>query len=100
MQGLWGGAVVKINAIKCPFCHDAIYSRTGHDFHSCSCGKSSIDGGHYANYKLDDTSELFYERVLFTDNAIPVNVQFELDVTAKQLYDDWNFGVNKYGLMQ
>lgn len=33
------------NVIHCKDCDDKIYSCMRHDFHPCSCGKVSIDGG-------------------------------------------------------
>ena len=34
------------NAIRCKACGDVIESKTEHDFHTCSCGRVSVDGGH------------------------------------------------------
>jgi hypothetical protein len=31
--------------IRCPGCQDEIYSNSGHDFVSCRCGASFVDGG-------------------------------------------------------
>ena len=33
------------NAIRCKHCGDVIESRSVHDFKSCSCGASAVDGG-------------------------------------------------------
>lgn len=33
------------NAIKCRHCGDIIEFKTVHDFHTCSCGRVSVDGG-------------------------------------------------------
>jgi hypothetical protein len=32
-------------AVHCLLCDDVVYSINRHDYHSCSCGKVSIDGG-------------------------------------------------------
>ena len=33
------------NGIKCPDCGDSIFSNSHHDFVSCRCGRSFVDGG-------------------------------------------------------
>ena len=33
------------NAFKCLYCNDIIESKHQHDFTTCKCGKTSIDGG-------------------------------------------------------
>lgn len=33
------------NMVKCNACGDIIESRHRHDFQSCSCGSTSVDGG-------------------------------------------------------
>jgi len=37
--------MIEVNAITCPRCEDTIYSRAHHDFRSCSCGDTFVDGG-------------------------------------------------------
>lgn len=34
-----------VTGIECPVCGDKIWSRHRHDFRSCECGYSNIDGG-------------------------------------------------------
>ena len=80
---------MKINAIKCTKCGDTIFSRANHDFARCSCGAIAIDGGQTNKY--------------YGINAEPDDMEgaeFELDVTLKELYDDWNYGRDKYGLIK
>ena len=48
-----------INGVICPKCGDFIFSRSGHDYHPCSCGTVFIDGGDVKN------SVLTYERIGF-----------------------------------
>jgi len=77
----------KIQAIKCPTCKDVIFSRARHDFHYCTCGAMFVDGGFdYLRYG----GEAF-------DNVEFINL--ELDETKKELYDDWNKGINKFGII-
>jgi hypothetical protein len=40
------GEVIVRNAITCLGCQDTIESTHRHHFVTCSCGKSSVDGGH------------------------------------------------------
>lgn len=81
-----------IKAAKCKLCNDIIYSRTRHDYRTCSCGNLSIDGGQQDYIKID-----------FASNN-PDDFEFldlELDVTLQQLYDDWNcYNKDKYGLIK
>jgi len=78
--------MIKVNAITCPKCKDTIYSRTRHDFRSCSCGEVNIDGGFdYTKIGAKNIKEIQIKRI---------NVY----VTKKELYDDWNFKKDKYGL--
>lgn len=48
-----------IKGVICPKCGDFIFSRSGHDYHPCSCGTVFIDGGDVKN------SVLTYERIGF-----------------------------------
>jgi len=36
---------MKVSAVLCLQCHDLVWSRSRHDFRSCSCGECFIDGG-------------------------------------------------------
>lgn len=80
--------MLSITGIRCNNCGDVIYSRAHHDFHGCSCKgdkeRVCIDGGFEyvkVNGEPDD-----YEFV-----------KFDLQATKKELYEDWNFGKNKFG---
>jgi len=81
--------MTKVNAIRCPKCKDIIFSRARHDFHGCSCGAVSIDGG------------LDYIRTSFSPGELPPKV-FEIKVkqSRKQLYADWNEGTDKFGVIK
>lgn len=76
---------MKVNAIKCPYCSEIIYSRCTHDFHWCHCGKTAIDGG--------------FDYVKITSDKLEEIKVFSTDVTAtkKDLYDDWNNSTDKFG---
>lgn len=74
-----------VNAIKCNKCGDIIYSRTRHDFHWCSCKNIAIDGG----------SD--YTKITFKDSEPPTVFKMDIDATPKELADDWNNGIDKFG---
>jgi len=78
---------LKIQAIKCKKCEDIIFSRADHDFHHCSCRNIFVDGGFsYLRCGAKDLNDI-------------ENIKIELDVTKKELYDDWNKGINKFGVI-
>jgi len=76
-----------IYAIVCPYCEDAIISRANHDFRSCTCGKTSIDAGFsgYGYRIMGDLAKLKWAK-------LPLNL------TRRELYDDWNNRKDKHGL--
>ena len=78
---------MKVNAIVCPKCKDTIYSRARHDYHTCSCGEISIDGG------------FDYQKVSFKTKP-PKNKEIEINVSKKTLYDDWHYKINQFGLIK
>ena len=82
---------MKINAIQCPKCGDLIFSRANHDFRSCTCGDTSVDGG-FSSYG---------GRILYKpENKFPKMIEIEVKATKRELYDDWNHRKNKYGLIK
>ena len=79
---------MKVCTVKCPKCGDIIYSRAQHDFHYCSCGYIFVDGG------------FEYTRV-GAENLDDINFKdLEIDTTKEELYNDWNKGINKYGIIK
>lgn len=78
---------MNIKAIKCGECKDIIYSRTRHDFHACSCGKTFIDGGF--EYFRVGSETMNYEIV-----------DIEVEATRSELYEDWNKRFDKFGLIK
>lgn len=81
--------MVKVSAIQCPKCKDIIFSRAHHDYHYCSCGAVSIDGGlHYLRYGWDPSLPR------------PEPIELDLNLTKQQLYDDWNERRDKYGIIK
>lgn len=78
-----------VKAIVCRKCKDAVFSRTRHDMRWCSCGSCAIDGGQGEGY-IQITGQPD------TYDLIPV----EISQTKQELYDDWNTGKNKYGIIK
>lgn len=75
-----------VKGIKCPNCKEIIYSRARHDFKRCSCGNVFVDGGRD------------YIRYGGTENIKDIEIyEIELDVTERDLFDDWNNYKKKYG---
>ena len=84
---------MKIHAIRCNKCGDTVYSRARHDFRYCSCGSVFADGGlEYQRYGFGKS----YVDELPTFTAVEIDV----DVTPKELYDDWNHRHDCYGLIK
>ena len=80
--------MVLVKGVICPNCHDFIYSRAHYDFRYCTCRNVFIDGGFdYLKYGAKDVNKVKRKQI-----NIP-------KVTRKDLYDDWNKHINKYGLM-
>ena len=77
-----------VNTIQCPNCGDIIYSRARHDFRSCTCGDTFIDGG------------FDYTRIGAKEhNKVQVKKKLIKNVTRKDLFNDWNYNGNRYGLI-
>lgn len=78
--------LLKVIAIKCPSCGDTVFSRTQHDCRGCTCGEIFIDGG------------FNYNRVGFKTKK-PNLFQIKVEQTKKQLYHDWNYSKDEFGLI-
>lgn len=76
-----------VAALECPNCGDIIYSRAHHDFHWCSCGDIAVDGGF-------DYMRCSYKSVR------PREITLDISATKQELYEDWNLGKNKFGLIK
>ena len=78
--------MLDIHGVRCSKCEAVIYSRAHYDMHYCLCGDIYIDGG------------FEYMRVGWKD-ILPAQVKFSLDITKKELYEDWNQKTDVYGVM-
>lgn len=80
------GGKTSVNVAECQLCGDIVFSRTRHDYRSCSCGNTSVDGG------------LDYMRVAW-QRVRPELFTLLIVQTKHQLYDDWNTSADKLGLI-
>lgn len=78
---------MKVYGIRCNYCQDAIYSRSRHDYHCCSCEKVGIDGG------FDYMRIMFHKR----EDYNRVEIELPKGISKKDLYNDWNEGKEVYG---
>lgn len=82
--------MTKVKAIQCQKCKDIIFSRAVHDYHSCTCGNVTIDGGFdYIHY--------WWERSVIKKPRI---IQKYIKTTRAQLYNDWNCQIDKFGTIK
>lgn len=79
--------MVIVRTAKCPKCKQVLYSRAIHDFRYCSCEEIFIDGG------------FDYTKIGGTDLATIETGIAEIDATKEELYNDWNYGYDKYGIL-
>jgi len=77
----------EVKAAECPTCGDLIFSRARHDYHNCSCGEIAIDGG------------FDYVRMAFK-HVIPKVTTVTVNVSREKLYEDWNSGKDKWGIIK
>lgn len=77
-----------VDAARCMSCKTVLFSRTRHDYRSCTCGSISVDGGFdYFRYRADQQDLIQY-----------LNIQLPKKITKKLLYNDWNHYKDRYGL--
>ena len=81
-----------VKGIKCKKCGDVIYSRSRHDFHWCSCNSVAIDGGF-------DYLKIIGQPNDWKLNSVEVLPLESEDNVKKILFDDWNSGKDKYGVI-
>lgn len=106
---------MKVGAVKCLYCGDVIFSRARHDFHSCTCGRTNIDGGSdYMKFgatpfsykeikKRASRFRKFLHLISFKVIRLPHVLSFEtmiihISATKEGLFNDWNLRRDKYGL--
>lgn len=78
---------MKVSAFVCPKCGDTVFSRALYDWRSCSCGDIYVDGG------------FDYNRVGYY-NEPPECIELEITATKKELYDDWNYSYDIFGIIK
>lgn len=86
---------MRIEVYKCPDCEEEIYSRAQHDLIYCKCGELALDDGRFSKSENEFNGVWRPFRVIGKVEAESRVV--EIDVTEKQLYNDWNDSLDKYG---
>jgi len=81
---------MKILIMQCSNCGDYLFSRAQHDFRYCSCRKSAVDSG----LMIGDFWVSYRQSGLIDNEWFAI----DLDVTASELYNDWNNNEYVYGL--
>ncbi len=91
------GKTTDVYVLQCPNCKDWVFSRTNHDFRYCSCEALGVDGGN-----IDNKFEILtYSRVMGNINFSKLKREnIRLPVSYKELYDDWNHNIDKWGLIK
>jgi len=77
----------RVVATTCNGCKQELFSRARHDFRSCKCGKTSVDGGYD------------YNKVGFDPNVGFTQRHRYVKATRQELYDDWNKRTDKFGIL-
>lgn len=80
---------MNIRALKCKKCNCIIYSRANHDMKWCKCKSCAIDGGQQNDFYTVSGKSENYELI-----------DLDIDTTIEELYNDWNKGFNKLGLIE
>ena len=84
---------MKIEAYQCKKCKEYIYSRARHDYKECSCKGLAVDGGHY------HPNQTWIPQRIIGDLKAEYKI-FDVEVTEKELYTDWNDSKNEYGVIK
>ena len=79
---------MKLKAVHCLSCNDAVYSRAENDFRECSCGSVNADGGrtYFKHYTVP--------------GAISDIVEIDVSTSLRDLYDDWIHMIDNYGIIK
>ena len=85
---------MKVNAVKCNNCRQTVYSRSRHDFRTCSCFRNEVGSTGIA---VDGGRDYF--KFLHGDAATYEVVELDIRATDEVLYDDWNKGFDNYGVL-
>jgi hypothetical protein len=92
-----------INAIKCSYCGDIIFSRVRHDFRPCSCGRCFIDGGSFIVGGYLRYGGKFESIKLDLNKYYPKLISITSDdknLIAEWMGRDWDSRTDKYGLIK
>lgn len=78
----------RVQTVTCGNCGAEIYSRARHDYRSCPCSRTQVDGGFdYLKYGWHPE-----------DSKPTIKTRY-VGMTRKELYDDWNTMQDKFGVL-
>lgn len=83
--------ITKIRAIRCKSCKPSciVFSRSRHDFRWCPGKHIAVDGG-----------QIDYFKVCANEGADYESLTLDLTFDIQELYDDWNKGLDKLGIIR
>jgi len=86
---------MKVNGVYCPICQTFVFSRAHYDCRRCPCGNIFVDGGQdkdsYIRYGAKNDVKVF--------GSLSVSSR-EITQSLKELYNDWNKGIDNYGYIK
>ena len=91
----------EVTALQCPCCKDFIYSRANHDYRSCTCEQTSVDGGFdylKMNFNNDKNLSLKDDRNFSIADVKRFKINLE-GIDRFDLYYDWCNRKDNYGII-
>lgn len=90
---------MEVIGVYCYHCKAFTYSRSRHDMTSCICENKSnricIDGGQFDYVKINCSSNSKYKVI-----RVDLNKVCNIEITEKEMLNDWNQNENKLGLIK
>lgn len=80
---------ITVIGYQCLKCKDIVFSRARHDCRGCSCESLFVDGGF-------DYNKISYS----PERKPPKLIHIEINVSKGELFNDWNYGKNEYGIIK
>lgn len=79
----------RVLTVGCSECGEEIYSRARHDYHTCHCCRTFVDGGFdYLRYGWDP-------------HAKPPKVRTRyIPASREEIYADWDNATDKFGYIK
>jgi hypothetical protein len=81
----------RVWTVTCPKCNTEMYSRSPHDYRDCGCPFGTMVDGGFAEYIRYGGQDLSLVKSSFHYRFVKA--------TRQELYDDWNLGRDKFGII-